>query len=88
MKHIVVFFSLVCIAFLFISPLEAKTKREQAQGLMQKMAKSRDEKVRADAAWSLGQMGAIDAVPALMVALEDKNKSVRANAAGSLWNLG
>jgi HEAT repeat protein len=88
MKHIVAFFSLVCIAFLFISPLEAKTKREEAQDLMKKMAKSRDAKVRADAAWSLGQMGAIDAVPALMVALEDKNKSVRANAAGSLWNLG
>ena len=55
---------------------------------MKKMAKSRDDRVRASAAWRLGQMGAIDAVPALIEALEDEDNSVRANAAGSLWNLG
>jgi len=74
--------------FLFISPLMAKTKREEAQGLMKKLAKSQDDSVRASAAWRLGQMGATDAVPSLIAALEDKSKSVRANAAGSLWNLG
>lgn len=88
MRRIVPIFTLVCAMLFFFSPLEAKTKREEAQGLMKKLAKSRDASVRASAAWRLGQMGATDAVPALISALEDENRSVRANAAGSLWTLG
>ena len=88
MRRIITLLSLVCIALVFISPLEAKTKREEAQDLMKKLAKSRDDSIRASAAWQLGQMGATDAVPSLIAALEDEDKSVRANAAASLWNLG
>lgn len=88
MRRIVTLLTLICVTLLFISPLEARTKREEAQRLMKKLAKSRDDSVRASAAWQLGQMGATDAVPALIAALDDKSRSVRANAAGSLWNLG
>ncbi len=88
MRRIVTLLTLVCVMLLLTSPLEARTKREEAQRLMKKLAKSRDVSVRASAAWQLGQMGATDAVPALIAALDDKNRSVRANAAGSLWNLG
>ncbi len=88
MQRFVTIFTLVCVMMLLISPLDAKTKREEAQDLMKKLAKSRDAGVRASAAWRLGQMGATDAVPALINALEDENRSVRANAAGSLWTLG
>jgi len=88
MRQIFTLFFLACLVLLFISPLTAKTKREEAQDLMKELANSRDESVRAQAAWQLGQMGATDAVPALIQALEDKDYSVRANAAGSLWHLG
>ncbi len=88
MRRIITLLSLVCITLLFISPLAAKTKREEAQDLMKELAKSRDDSIRADAAWRLGQMGATDAVPSLIAALEDEYASVRANAAASLWNLG
>jgi len=88
MRGTVTLLCLICIALVIIPPLEAKTKQQEAQRLMKKLAKSRNDSVRADAAWQLGQMGATDAVPALMAALEDKHRSVRANAAASLWNLG
>jgi len=88
MKHSVTFVIIICLVFLGLTPVGAKTKREEAQDLMQEMATSRDAEVRAQAAWQLGQMGATDAVPALTAALEDVNRSVRANAAASLWNLG
>ena len=44
MQRIVTLLTLVCVMFLFISPLMAKTKREEAQDLMKKLAKSRDER--------------------------------------------
>lgn len=88
MRRIFTLLSLVFLVLLLISPLAAKTKREEAQDLMKELATSRDDSVRANAAWQLGQMGAIDAVPALIPALEDQDSSVRANAAASLWNLG
>jgi HEAT repeat protein len=88
MRGAVTLLSLICIALVIIPPLEAKAKQHEAQRLMKKLAKSRNDSVRADAAWQLGQMGATDAVPALVAALEDKYRSVRANAAASLWNLG
>ena len=88
MRRAVTLLSLICIALVIIPPLEAGTKRQEAQRLMKELAKSRDDRVRADAAWRLGQMGATDAVPALVAALEDENRAVRANAAASLWNLG
>ena len=88
MRRLVTLLSLTCLVLLVISPLAAKTKREEAQDLMTELAKSRDDSVRANAAWQLGQMGATDAVPALILALEDRDSTVRANAAASLWNLG
>lgn len=88
MRRMLTLLALAGLVFLIISPLAAKTKREQAQDLMSDLAKSRDDGDRANAAWQLGQMKATDSVPALILALEDRNDSVRANAAGSLWNLG
>jgi HEAT repeat protein len=88
MRQIITLLALVCLVFVFSSPLEAKSKREEAQDLMKELAESRDDRVRAEAAWQLGQMGATDAVPALIQALEDRESSVRANAAASLWKLG
>jgi HEAT repeat protein len=55
---------------------------------VEKQLTDRDAKVRARAAWDLGQMGATDSVPALTQALEDPSSAVRANAAASLWKLG
>jgi HEAT repeat protein len=88
MRRILTLLSVAYLALVLCSPLAAKTKREEAQDLMKKMATSRDAGVRSDAAWRLGRMGATDAVPALIQALDDEASSVRANAAASLWNLG
>ena len=55
---------------------------------LEKQLKDRDSRVRAQAAWDLGQVGATESVPALTQALEDPSDAVRANAAASLWNLG
>ena len=48
------------------------------------------EMVRCAATWALGQIGspAIDAVPVLLLALEDPDKTVRSNAAKSLGQIG
>lgn len=60
-----------------------------AQKLMKTLATDRDSNARAEAAWDLGQMGATEAVPALIKALDDdRSPAVRANAAASLWHLG
>src|SRR5436190_14674174 len=62
---------------------------KQVQKLEKTLAKDSDSNERAQAAWDLGQMGATDAVPALIAALEkDSSTAVRANAAASLWHLG
>ena len=42
-----------------------------AQKLEKTLANDRDANARAEAAWQLGQMGAADAVPALIKALHD-----------------
>ncbi len=55
---------------------------------LEKQLQDRDSRIRAQAAWDLGQMGATESVPALTQALEDPSDAVRANAAASLWNLG
>lgn len=49
---------------------------------------SREVRTRSSAAWDLGQIGAVEAIPALVDALGDDARSVRANAASSLGRLG
>jgi HEAT repeat protein len=72
---------------LCVSPASAESKREEAQKLMKKLAKSHDPEERQSAAERLGSMGATDAVPALALALKDKEPAVRAAAAAALWEL-
>jgi HEAT repeat protein len=72
---------------LAVSPAVAESKREEAQKLMKKLAKSKDPEERQSAAERLGNMGATDAVPALAAALKDKEPAVRAAAAGALLDL-
>lgn len=55
---------------------------------LEKQLKDKDSRVRARAAWDLGQIGAAESVPALIRALDDSSDAVRANAAASLWKLG
>ncbi|MDP9141429.1 MAG: HEAT repeat domain-containing protein [Pseudomonadota bacterium] len=49
---------------------------------------ARSEKTRADAARQLGEMGAVDAAPALGEALRDSSPLVRSRATVALWKLG
>ncbi|MEO7921655.1 MAG: HEAT repeat domain-containing protein, partial [Thermoanaerobaculia bacterium] len=66
----------------------AESARDRAQKLMKTMLKDRNPQERAEAAQSLGEMKATDAVPSLITALGDDDKNVRASAAGALWKLG
>ena len=62
---------------------------KEVQRLEKTLANDRHPHERAEAAWQLGQIGATDAVPALVNALQnDSSTAVRANAAASLWHLG
>ena len=76
----------LCIVFCF-STAAAESPSREVQKLEQQL-KDRDSSVRARAAWDLGQIGAVESVPALTQALEDPSEAVRANAAASLWKLG
>ncbi len=76
----------LCIVFCF-STAAAEGPSWEVQKL-EKQLIDRDPKVRAQAAWDLGQIGAVESVPPLTQALEDPSDSVRANAAASLWKLG
>src|SRR5689334_8074616 len=76
------------LATVFAAAMFADSAKD-IQKLEKTLAGDRDASARADAAWQLGQIGATDAIPALIAALEnDSSTAVRANAAGSLWHLG
>jgi HEAT repeat protein len=75
-------------AMVVSAPAFAESTKE-IQKLEKTLNFDRDSSARAEAAWQLGQLGATEAVPALITALEvDSSSAVRANAAGSLWHLG
>jgi HEAT repeat protein len=74
----------LCLGVAVLSPAAAA---DSAEKLMRQLNSSNAGK-RAEAAWDLGQMGAVEAVPALTQALSDEARSVRSNAAASLWRLG
>ncbi len=77
------------LALILTMSLSLFAASKDAEKLMKTLANDRDPQERAEAAWNLGQMGATEAVPALIKALdEDKSGAVRANAAASLWHLG
>jgi len=79
------FFASLFLVLAISVPLAAT----DAQKLEKTLANDRDANARADAAWQLGQIGAVDSVPALIAALEkDSSSAVRANSAASLWHLG
>lgn len=65
-----------------------KSPAEEAQKLIKKLARDKDPEMRSLAAERLGNLGVPEAVPALAAALEDKDSSVRANAAGGLLKMG
>jgi HEAT repeat protein len=65
----------------------ADSPKEKAQKLMKQLASHKDPQVRADAAESLGDMGAWDAVPALAAALKDPSADVRVSATYALTKL-
>lgn len=79
--------ALVVAIALCTSAIEAQGPSKEAQKL-EKQLKDRDSGERARAAWQLGEIGSVESVPALTVALEDSSGAVRANAAASLWKLG
>lgn len=80
--------TLLLAAPLLAPPLHAETARERAQKLMKTLAKDKDPHERADAARSLGSMGATDSVTALLSALKDSDRNVRIAASSALWKLG
>ena len=75
----------LCLAFCL--PVQAQVPSKEALKL-EKQLSDKDSRVRASAAWDLGEMGATESVPALTRALADRSGAVRANAAASLWTLG
>ena len=88
-RHTSILHSAIVLAVLFGAPtLRAESARDRAQKLMKTMLKDRSPRERAEAAQSLGEMGATDAVPSLTQALADDDKNVRASAASALWKLG
>jgi HEAT repeat protein len=80
--------TLLLLAPLAAPSLRAETARERAQKLMKTLAKDSDPQERADAARSLGSMGATDSVDALAKALSDPDKRVKIAASSALWKLG
>jgi HEAT repeat protein len=60
---------------------------EEAQKLIKKLSKDKNAESRSNAAERLGNMEAVEAIPALAAALKDKDSSVRANAAGALLKM-
>jgi HEAT repeat protein len=78
-------FCLFTLTVLLASPLGAQSR--EVKRLMKDLSRSQDSSERAEAAWELGQIGATEAIPLLIDALQDRSSSVRANAAASLWNM-
>src|SRR5262245_17303163 len=62
--------------------------QEKAQQIFLKMLKSKEADERAKAAFNLGNYKSPEVVTALIGALQDKSRSVRANAATALHNIG
>lgn len=86
--RLLVLFALV-LQFTMVPAVVGKTSDEKRiEKLIKDLQKSRDGSVRSNAAWDLGTLGAIEAVPALTGALKDSSSAVRANAATSLGKLG
>jgi HEAT repeat protein len=76
------------LAALLAAPCaRADSPKERAQKLMKTLATHKDPQARADAAESLGDMGAWDAVPALTAALKDRSADVRIAATYALTKL-
>ena len=71
--------------------VEPSPSNQKPEGLTrQEEEVFRREMVRCAATWALGHIGppAIDAVPVLLLALKDPDKTVRSNAARSLGQIG
>lgn len=77
----------VVVSLLAAPPLQAESPKERAAKLMKTLAKDKDAQKRADAAESLGDMGAWDSVPALTAALKDPSADVRIAATYALTKL-
>ena len=67
---------------------QADKPGEEAAKLIKKLERAKDADERSSAAERLGYLGAVEAVPALSLALRDKDSGVRANAAGALLRMG
>ncbi|HSP17728.1 MAG TPA: HEAT repeat domain-containing protein [Thermoanaerobaculia bacterium] len=76
------------LALLILVPtlLFAQSERQKSVDGIAKLLKSRNAETRAKAAESLGKLHAPEAVEPLIVALADKDASVRIEAAGALWD--
>ena len=70
-----------------LDPIEPSRSNQKPKGLSEEF---RREMVRCGVTWALGKIGpsAIDAVPVLLLALKDPDKTVRSNAAKSLGQIG
>ena len=79
--------TLAVVALLAAAPARAESPKERAAKLMKVLAKDKDAQKRADAAESLGDMGAWDSVPALAAALKDPSAEVRIAATYALTKL-
>ncbi len=84
---------LVLLAFVVqfgvVSTVAGKTDKEKrVEKLIKNLKKSRKSSVRSNAAWDLGVLGAVEAVPVLTKALKDSSWAVRSNAVTSLGKLG
>jgi HEAT repeat protein len=75
------------VSLLAAPPLRAESPKERAAKLMKTLARDKDAQKRADAAESLGDMGAWDSVPALTAALKDPSADVRIAATYALTKL-
>jgi HEAT repeat protein len=69
-------------------PAGAAKPAEVVAKLVRTLERDRDARARARAAEILGTLAAVQAVPALAAALEDKDSGVRATAAGALLRIG
>ncbi|MFC1851979.1 HEAT repeat domain-containing protein, partial [candidate division CSSED10-310 bacterium] len=89
MRYRVIFVLLAVMAQFCLVPAEAgKSDDKKAKRLIKDLKKSRVASERSEAAWDLGELGVVAAVPALTEALRDSSAAVRANAATSLGKLG
>ena len=87
LRSTTVMFLSVGLVGIQICGCETQGQTDQEQKVERLIKELQDQDVRAHAAWALGSIGLVDAVPALTQALQDEDQHVRRGAVKALWYL-